>query len=734
MLLINKTRVRALALAATLCAGQAGAADYPFQDTALAPQARIANMLSLMTVDEKIDALSTDSGVARLGIPSFGSTEGIHGIVRRGDQEHQKARITTTQFPQPPGMGASWDPALVRQAGAVQSTEARYITQSAAYRKPRMQPSVQPMLMQWGPQADLARDPRWGRGEEVYGEDPFLVGTMAVAFTRGIQGDDPKYWRGAALLKHFLANSNENGRGNSSSDFDERLFREYYSVPFRMGFEEGGARGVMAAYNAWNGTPMGVHPLLDSLVIKQWGVDVVSSDGGAIGNLVKLYKRYPGQKEAAVAGFKAGINQYLDTYKDELRAAFKEGTITEAELDAALARKFRVTLKLGLVDPAQGNPYAAIKDGPAPWDSAAHKAVSLQMALESIVLMKNQKAALPLPKKGIKRIAVIGPHADSVHWDWYGGIPPYKVTALDGIRAAVGPGVQVDYAPDNAGGAAEKAARAADVAVVLVGNDPTCGPDMAKEWTDAGTKPCADPGDGREGRDRETLALAQETLVKQVLAANPKTVMVLMSSFPYTINWSKQHVPAIVQMAHSSQDQGSALAQVLFGDYNPGGKLVATWPASMDQLPPMMDYDIRHGRTYMYAKGAPLFPFGHGLSYTSFRYAGLRTDAPALPRDGALNVEVEVANTGKVAGDSVVQLYAAWPKSAVARPEKMLVGFQRVTLRPGETRTVRMPLEARRLAWWNAARGAFEVETVPVRLMLGESSADIRLTRMVEVR
>jgi beta-glucosidase len=726
----NKTRIHTLAvLAAALWAGQAGAAAYPFQDTALAPEARIANMLSLMSVDEKIDALSTDSGVARLGIPSFGSTEGIHGIVRRGDQEHQKARITTTQFPQPPGMGASWDPALVRRAGAVQSTEARYITQSAAY--------LQPMLMQWGPQADLARDPRWGRGEEVYGEDPFLAGTMAVAFTRGIQGDDPTYWRGAALLKHFLANSNENGRGNSSSDFDERLFWEYYAVPFRMGFEEGGARGVMAAYNAWNGTPMGVHPLLNSLVIKQWGADVVSSDGGAIGNLVKLYKRYPSQKDAAVAGLKAGINQYLDTYKDELRAAVKEGTVTEAELDTALARKFRVTLKLGLVDPAQNNPYAAIKDGPAPWDGAAHKAVSLQMALESIVLMKNEQHTLPLSKTAIRRIAVIGPHADSVHWDWYGGIPPYKVTALDGIRAAVGPGVRVDHVPDNGGGAegrAARAARAADVAVVLVGNDPTCGPNMGKEWTDAGTKPCADPGDGREGRDRETLALAQETLVKQVLAANPKTVMVLMSSFPYTINWSKRHVPAIVQMAHSSQDQGSALAQVLFGDYNPGGKLVASWPASIDQLPPMMDYDIRHGRTYMYAKGAPLFPFGHGLSYTSFRYAGLRTDAAALPKDGALNVEVDVANTGKVAGDSVVQLYAAWPKSAVSRPHKMLVGFQRVTLKPGETRTVRIPLEARRLAWWNAARGAFEVETVPVRLMLGESSADIKLTRTLEVR
>jgi beta-glucosidase len=714
------------AAAGAMACAPARAATYPFQDPNLAPRQRIANILALMTPEEKIAALSPDSGVPRLGIPSFGATEGIHGVVQRGDSEHQREPVTTTQFPQPPGMGASWDPELVRQAGAVQATEARYITQSGKSRHP--------MLMQWGPQADLARDPRWGRSEEVYGEDPFLAGTMATAFTRGIQGDDPKYWRGAALLKHFLANSNENGRGNSSSDFDERQFHEYYAAPFRMAFEEGGARALMASYNAWNGTPMAVHPVLRSLVYGQWNANVISSDGGAIGNLVKLYKRYPDQKGAAVAALKAGINQFLDKYQDELREALKDGTITVADLDDVLARKFRTTIRLGLIDPPAANPYAAIKDGPAPWDGAAHKAVSLRMALESIVLMKNDGRALPLAKERVKRIAVIGPHADSVHWDWYGGIPPHKVTALEGIKAAAGPGVQVTYAFDNADDAAVKAARAADVAIVVVGNDPTCGPNMAHDWTDAGTRPCADPGDGREGRDRETLALAQEGLVKQVLAANPRTVMVLVSSFPYTINWSREHVPAIVQMAHSSQDQGTALAQVLFGDYNPGGKLVATWPAAESQLPPMMDYDIRHGRTYMYFKGQPLFPFGHGLSYTTFRYAKLRTSAPALAASGSVDVSVDVTNTGKVAGDSVVELYAAWPASKVERPRQALVGFQRVTLKPGETRTVRIPLAARRLAYWNTQAGRFDVEAVPVKLMVGESSADVRLTATLPVR
>ena len=280
------------------------------------------------------------------------------------------------------------------------------------------------------------------------------------------------------------------------------------------------------------------------------------------------------------------------------------------------------------------------------------------MALESIVLLKNSGGALPLRKDALKSVAVIGPMADVIHWDWYGGTPPHAVTPLQGIRDAVGPGVTVNYAATDEAGAAVKAAQASDVAIVLVGNDPKCGPDMGRQWTrDGNTQPCADPGEGREGRDRETLTLAQEELVRKVHAANPRTIMVLVSSFPYTINWSQEHVPAILHMAHSSQDEGWALAQVLFGDYNPGGRTTVTWPASMDQLPPMLDYDIRHGRTYMYFKGKPLYPFGHGLSYTTFRFANLRTDKTSLAPDGQVVVSLDVTNTGKVAGDAVPQLY-----------------------------------------------------------------------------
>ncbi|MGA7409808.1 MAG: glycoside hydrolase family 3 C-terminal domain-containing protein [Bryobacteraceae bacterium] len=704
---------------------------YPFKDPALPVEKRIDNLLSLMTAEEKVDCLGTRTGVPRLGVPNFGSSEGIHGVVQRGSEgRFARAAITTTQFPQPPGMGESWDPDLVRQAGDVQGYEARFITQTAKYNRQ--------ILMLWGPQADLARDPRWGRSEEVYGEDPFFNGTMVVSFTKGLQGNDPKYWQVAALLKHFLANSNENYRTSSSSDFDERLFWEYYSVPFRMGFLEGGAKGVMASYNAWNGVTMAINPILKSIVQDQWGVDVLSSDGGAVRLLVDPRKLFPTQKDAVVACLKAGINQFLDMYRNETLAALKDGSVSEAEIDALLRHKFRVSIRLGLLDPPEMVPYSKIKDSPEPWNTKRDQAVSLKMALESVVLLKNDNSFLPLKKEALKSIAVIGPLADSIHWDWYGGTPPHATTPLQGIKDEVGPSVKVTYAADEIGNAAINAARASDVAVVVVGNDPTCGPDMAHDWHNTpdggGTLPCTSPSDGREGRDRESMTLGQEQLVKQVFAVNPKTVVLLISSFPFAINWSQANVPAILHMTHSSQDEGVALAKVLFGAYNPGGRLVTTWPKSVEQLPPMMDYDIRHGRTYMYFKGEPLYPFGYGLSYTTFRYSNLRAGSPQLAGDGTLNVSVDVTNTGACAGDEVVQLYVKHPHSKVDRPREELKGFRRVALEPGQTKTVEIPLKASTLAYWDAKAAAFKVEAELVDVLIGSSSSDIKLTTEVRVQ
>src|SRR5512145_1128054 len=380
----------ALGLATTLIvphlAAQTSVPPAPdFRNPQLSDDQRLTHLLSSMTVDEKVEALASfNSGVPRLGVPAFGSSEGIHGLVARGRPERGMPPITTTQFPQPPGMGSSWNRELVRKAGGVQGAEARYITQTGK--------SKAPVLVVWGPQADLARDPRWGRSEEVYGEDPFFNGVMSTAFARGIQGNDPKYWQAAPLLKHFLANSNENGRMSSDSKFDERLFWEYYSVPFRMAFQDAGANAVMASYNAWNGTAMHLHPVLREVLIGQWGVQVISSDGGGVQNLWEDHKVVADQKAAVVAALKAGINQYLDRALEELRAALKEGLVTEADLDEALRRKFRVSLKLGLLDPPETVPFAKPHEGPAPWDSPEHLAVSRTMALESIVLLKNEGA------------------------------------------------------------------------------------------------------------------------------------------------------------------------------------------------------------------------------------------------------------------------------------------------------------------------------------------------------
>ena len=702
---------------------------YPFNDPSLPMAKRIDNLLSLMTIDEKINCLSTNTGVPRLGVPSYGSSEGIHGVVQRQGYG-SRMPITTTQFPQPPGMGESWDPALVRQAGGVEGYEARFITQTEKYNRQ--------ILMLWGPQADLARDPRWGRSEEVYGEDPFFNGTMVAAFARGLEGDDPKYWQAAPLLKHFLANSNEDHRTESSSDFDQRLFWEYYSVPFRMGFQDGGARGVMASYNAWNGTAMAVNPVLKSVVRDQWGGDVISSDGGAVGLLVTARHLFPNHKEAVVACMKAGVNQFLERVQPDVKAALQDGEVTEAEIDDLLRPKFQITIKLGLLDPPDMVPYTQIKDSPEPWNTERDRSVSKRMALESVVLLRNEGNFLPLKKGAIKSIAVIGPLADSVHWDWYGGLPPYTVTPLEGIKAEVGPDVKVNYAESELGNAAIDAAKSSDVAVVVIGNDPTCGSDMAHDWHDSvdggGTIACTVPSDGREGRDREIITLAQEQLVKQVYAFNPRTVVILISSFPFAINWSQAHVPAILHMAHSSQDEGTALAQVLFGDYNPGGHLVETWPKSLDQVPPMIDYNIRHGRTYMYFKGEPLYPFGYGLSYTTFKYSNLRTSSPQLAKDGSITVSVDVTNTGSRAGDAVVQMYVKHLGAKVAFPREALKGFQRVTVQPNETKTVAIPLKASTLAWWDQKLPGFRVEAEPVRVMIGSSSADIQLTTQVRVQ
>jgi beta-glucosidase len=618
-------------------------------------------------------------------------------------------------------LAETWDPEILRQAAAAEGYEARYVAQSDKY-------NHKGGLVIFAPNADLERDPRWGRTEECYGEDPFFNGTMVVAFVKGLQGDNPHYWQTASLLKHFLANSNEDGRDRSSSDFDDQLFREYYSVPFRMGIEEGGARAFMAAYNSWNGVPMMVNGVLKNVAVKEWGQNgIICTDGGAFRQLVTAHKYTTHYDVAAAAAVKAGITIFLDRYQTALSNAVKDNLISEADIDNSVKGNLRVMLKLGLLDPPENNPYAKIGQATElePWLSEEHKALARRVTQESIVLLKNSQNLLPLDKTTLKSIAVIGPRASEVLLDWYSGQPPYTVTPFEGIKNKVGPGIMVNLATNNDNDAAVRLARSSDVAIVCVGNHPT---GDVTNWGKV-----ALPSYGREAVDRQSITLEDEKLIKDVYAANPKTIVVLISSFPYAINWSQRHIPAIVHMTHCSEEQGDALADVLFGDYDPAGRLVETWPQSLDQLPPMMDYNIRDGRTYMYFKGKPLYPFGYGLSFTKFEYSDLKISSPILRRDGTITVDLDVKNTGGHPGDEVVQLYVRHLNSAVPRPVEELKGFKRVALQPGEQKTIEIPLPAESLAYWNIANHAFEVESDKIQIKVGSSSADIRLQKTIDV-
>ena len=692
-----------------------------YADPSAPVEARVTDLLGRMTLAEKIGALGTNPSVPRLGVVGTGHDEGLHGVALGGPggwEGRGMPVIPTTTFPQSRGLGQMWDPELLKKAAAQEAYETRW-----AFTKYR-----RGGLVMRAPNADLSRDPRWGRSEESYGEDPFLVGTMATAMTRGLQGDG-KYWMTASLLKHFLANSNENGRGGSSSDFDERLFREYYSVPFRMAIEDGHSNAFMTSYNAWNKVPMTENPVLRDVVMKEWGFDgIICTDAGALTNMVKLHHAFKTMPEAAAAAIHAGINQFLDDYKGPVGDALKQGLITEAELDRNLRGVYRVMIRLGMLDP-----NAIVADGRIgdvggvaadPWNADAAKALARKVTDESVVLLKNEGGALPLDAKKVKSIAVIGPYADTVILDWYSGTPPYTVTPFAGIKARAGAGVSVEYADGLDLAAAAALAKKVDVAVVVIGNHPTC---------DAGWEKCPVPSDGKEAVDRKTLVLAQEEIAKAVLAANPRTVVVLQASFPFTTNWTEEHVPAVLTMTHGSEEQGNGLADVLFGDVNPAGRLTQTWVKDEAELPEMMDYDIRHGRTYMYAKAKPLYAFGFGLSYTSFAYSGLKVSKTRLGAGETAMVSVEVKNTGARAGDEVVQMYVAHEGSKEERAAEELKGFVRVSLKAGEMKTVMMPLAAKELAYWDEAAKKWVVESDRVEVRVGSSSDDIKLKTKVEV-
>lgn len=693
------------------------AQKYPFQDTRLKDDERIRNLISLMTIDEKINCLSPGIAVPRLGIKGTHPVEGLHGLAYSGPAnwavKGAKASTTTT-FPQAIGLAEMWDPDMIQKVADWEATESRYLAQNKNF-------GIAGMIV-FAPNADMGRDIRWGRTEECYGEDPFLTGTLVTSYVKGLQGDNPVYWKTASLMKHFLANSNENNRSYNSSDFDERLFREYYSYGFYKGVTEGGSQAFMAAYNKYNGIPCAVNPVLRQVTMKDWGLKgIISTDGGGFKQLVSTHAYFPSLPVAAAECIKAGITMFLDDYRASVKEAFDKGLVTEKEIEDAISGNFRVILRLGLMDNSSNNPYSGIgiTDTIAPWTKPEARELVRKVTEKSIVLLKNENMLLPLQKDKIKSIAVIGPSANSVISDWYSGTPPYKISILKGIKNALGDNVIIRYAASNKADSTIIAAKASDVAIVCIGNHPLS---YGLGW---GQNHVA--SDGREDVDRQSITIEQEDLVRLVLAVNPKTILVMVSSFPYAINWSKEHVPAILHVTQSSQEMGNAMADVIFGKVSPSGRLVQTWITSIDQLPPILDYNIRNGRTYMYEKNKPLYPFGYGLTYANFAYSGLKTDKNIIKEDDVVNLKFDLKNTGNFDSDEVTQLYASFPDSKVDRPRIALKAFKRVSVAKGGSVQVSIALKASDLTYWDTTKKAFVLEKGRIKYFIGASSEDSKL-------
>ena len=702
---------------------------------------RVDDLLHQLTLEEKTSLLSTTApAIERLKIPAMnGWNQSLHGIVWTKP---------TTMFPVPISMAATWDPALVHDVAGAIADEGRAIynywpTVSGKTELFRGQAVTVTAngervshngLVYRSPVINMDRDPRWGRIWEAFGEDPLLASRTTVAYVKGTQGDDAKYMKLAATLKHYAVYNEERDRVSTSTDLvSERMLREYYLPQFKAGIMMGHAASIMSSYNGINGMPNVENKLLLTTILRdEWKFDgFVVPDSGAVGYLVTAHKKYPTLEEAAAKTILAGSDLDDGAYARALPQALAQGLLTERDIDQSLRRVLKVRFQLGEFDPPQMVPYS--KYGPEMIDSPAHRQLALRTAQESIVLLSNRDNFLPLDKNRIKALAVIGPFADFAQTGPnYTGQYSKFVKPLEGIQNKVGSGTQVLYArgsgilesdnPEASIAEAVAVAKKAEVAVLFVGINEVL---------------------EREGIDRDSLNLPplQLRLLRSVLEANPKTVVVLLNGGPLSLAPPRlgggvaapraMEIPAVLDMFWAGEEGGTAVADVLFGDYNPGGKLPYTVYAGERDLPPMSEYDITKGFTYMYFDGKPAYAFGHGLSYTAFDYGSLKLSSNQIASDGQVTVQAEIKNSGQRAGEEVVQLYVH--QAGEKRPREQLAGFARISLKAGETRTVSFALPAEQLAYWDSDQEMFVVKPGEVDVMVGSASDDIRQKAQFQV-
>jgi beta-glucosidase len=805
-------------------------ASPPFRDPARPVDERIGDLLGRLTLPEKLGLLHQhQAAVPRLGLDSFRTgTEALHGVAWLG---------LATVFPQAIGLAATWNPELVQAVGDAVGDEVRVFHQK--------DPGGAGLNV-WAPVVNPLRDPRWGRNEEGFSEDPWLTGVIATAYGRGLIGDRPGYLKTAPTLKHFLAYNNETARCETSSNLPPRVLHDYELPAFRAPVQAGAAVAMMPSYNLVNGRPAHLSPLINE-VVRSWTSDdlLVVSDAGAPANLVELQHYLPDGPSAYAAALLAGVDSFTQDDANtgpsiqHLTDALRDGLLSESDIDTAARHALAIRCRLGEFDPPELQPYRDLD--PDLVNSPAHRELARDAARQSVVLLKNECQVLPLDAGTNSLTAVIGPLANTLYEDWYAGTLPYRITALDGIverlgservefcegvdRIALrvnGTGVRLTVGADgrlhaSADGAAEDgwfdlfdwgggawALRSVrngryltamddgglvadqpgpngwevkqtfelvrtceatvlirhlnsghflqvdDGAVRLAEREPATAFELevVVDGAAAGAELAARAGtaivvvgnhplvNGRETEDRAELELpaAQERLVHAVHAANSRTVLVMSSSYPFSVCWPEQNLPALLWSAHGGQEYGRALADVLFGDCDPGGRLPQTWYRSAADLPDLLDYDIiATDATYLYYRGTPLYPFGHGLSYTNFTYSELAMSAPSMTADGEVRISCTVTNTGNRSGHEVVQLYTHQQRSRVKQPLRQLRDFQHLTLASGESRRVELTLTAADLAFYDVTRDRPCIETARHSILIGRSCTDTRLTATVDV-
>ena len=718
-----------LAIALLACSGGAVAQTAPPQalsrpvylDPSQPTDKRVADLIGRLTLEEKAAQLNhLNTGIPRLQIPMWGGwNQTLHGVW---------SKEPTTLFPAPIGMGASWDPELVHSITKAMSDEAR-----ALYNAGAEGPRSRHGLVYRSPVINLVRDPRWGRIQEVFSEDPFLTGQMGVAYVRGLQGDDPQHLEVAATVKHYAVYNVETGRQHLNALVDDRNLMEYWLAQWKSVIMQAHPQSLMSSYNAVNGTPDAVnHRLLTDILRGQWGFDgFVTDDLGAVAllsgtrpNSTEVGQRLTEDPVLATAlAIKAGNDSDDTEFQTNIPLAVKRGLLTIADVDRALARVLRVGFRLNVFDPPGSSPYSNVPMSVV--RSPQHLELALKAAEASLTLLSNRKNFLPLEQDKIHSVAVIGPAGgDDYETGNYYGKPARKVSPLAGLRDLLGPGVHVDY--EQGTGFTD----AADPAAIQRAADLARKSDVALLFLGSNLKVEA------EGLDRRNLELpgAQEQLLEAVYAANPKTVLILMNAGPLAVTWANDHLPSILDAWYPGESGGTAIARALFGKDDPGGHLPYTVYASLDGVPPQNDYDISHGYTYLYFKGVPLYAFGHGLSYTRFDYSNLKLSQSSGSGSDTIQVSFDIKNVGDREGSDVAQLYTHQQQSITYQPSQSLRKFERVTLNPGETKHVQFALPLSELAFYDTHESGFRVEPGTFDVRIGSASDDIRLRGELEVQ